>query len=68
MIDSTCELERVDLHEVNSESSRRVAVGLLLQYIRDLSSKYLDTMKKCMNVLCVHNNQLNNALEYDEKS
>ena len=36
-MDSTCELERIDLHEVSNESSRRVAVGLLLQYMRDLS-------------------------------
>lgn len=52
-LDSTCELERIDLHEVSNESSRRVAVGLLLQYMRDLSSKYLEILKKCMNVLCV---------------
>ncbi|KNB43177.1 hypothetical protein JH06_3715 [Blastocystis sp. subtype 4] len=32
--------------------NRRVAVGLLLQYMRDLSSKYLEILKKCMNVLC----------------
>ena len=50
---STCELERIDLNEVSSESNRRVAVGLLLQYMRDLSKKYLDALKKCMNVLCV---------------
>ena len=54
---STCELERIDLHETHTPSSRRVLVGLLLQFLRDLSEKYNSTLRKCMDVLYVGNDE-----------
>ena len=53
IINSTCELERIDLHETHTPSSRRILVGLLQQFMRDLSERYQETLRKCMDVLYV---------------